>query len=48
MAKRRKNKEIEFIMNTDWLFEDPIDQEHKEFIPIRNLTQLTMNYWLKI
>lgn len=31
MAKRRKNKEIEFIMNTDWLFEDPIDQEHKEY-----------------
>jgi hypothetical protein len=31
MAKRRKNKEIEFIMETDWIFEKPIDQEHKEY-----------------
>lgn len=31
MARKRKNKEIEFIMNTDWLFEKPIDQEHKEY-----------------
>ena len=31
MARKRKNKGIEFIMNTDWLFEKPIDQEHKEY-----------------
>jgi hypothetical protein len=31
MARRKKNKGIEFIMETDWLFEKPIDQEHKEY-----------------
>jgi hypothetical protein len=31
MAKRKKNKGIEFVMETDWLFEKPIDQEHKEY-----------------
>jgi len=30
MAKR-KNKEIEFIMDTDWVFQKPIDREHKEY-----------------
>lgn len=32
MGKKRKNKEIEFVMETDWLFEKPIDKEHKEYI----------------
>jgi hypothetical protein len=32
MARRKKNnKGIEFLMETDWLFEKPIDQEHKEY-----------------
>jgi len=31
MARKRKNKKIEFIMDTDWLFEQPIDREHKEY-----------------
>jgi len=31
MARKKKNKGIEFIMETDWLFEKPIDQEHKEY-----------------
>lgn len=31
MARRKKNKGIEFVMETDWLFEKPIDQEHKEY-----------------
>jgi hypothetical protein len=31
MARTRKNKKIEFLMDTDWLFEDPIDREHKEY-----------------
>ena len=29
MAKRRKK--FEFLMNTDWMFERPIDREHKEY-----------------
>jgi len=28
MAKKRK---IEFLMDTDWMFEKPIDREHKEY-----------------
>ena len=28
MARKKK---IEFLMNTDWMFEKPIDQEHKEY-----------------
>ncbi len=28
MAKKKK---IEFLMNTDWMFEKPIDREHKEY-----------------
>ena len=32
MTRRKKNnKGIEFVMETDWLFEKPIDQEHKEY-----------------
>jgi hypothetical protein len=31
MTRKRKNKKIEFLMDTDWLFEDPIDREHKEY-----------------
>jgi len=27
----RKKKKIEFLMDTDWMFEKPIDQEHKEY-----------------
>lgn len=26
-----KNKKIEFLMDTDWMFEKPIDREHKEY-----------------
>jgi hypothetical protein len=26
-----KKKKIEFLMNTEWMFEKPIDQEHKEY-----------------
>lgn len=26
-----KKKKIEFLMNTDWMFEKPIDREHKEY-----------------
>jgi len=29
MAK--KNRKIEFMMQTDWMFEKPIDKEHKEY-----------------
>jgi len=29
MAK--KNRKIEFLMQTDWMFEKPIDKEHKEY-----------------
>ena len=28
MARKKK---IEFLMNTDWMFEKPIDREHKEY-----------------
>jgi len=28
---KKKNKGIEFIMETNWLFEKPIDKEHKEY-----------------
>jgi hypothetical protein len=31
MARKRKNKEIEFMMDTDWLIEQPIDREYKEY-----------------
>lgn len=31
MSKKNKNKGIEFIMDTDWIFQKPIDQEHKEY-----------------
>ena len=32
MTRRKKNnKGIEFVMETDWLFEKPIDREHKEY-----------------
>jgi len=27
----RKKKKIEFLMDTDWMFEKPIDREHKEY-----------------
>jgi hypothetical protein len=27
----KRNKKIEFLMNTDWMFEKPIDKEHKEY-----------------
>jgi len=26
-----RKKKIEFLMNTDWMFEKPIDREHKEY-----------------
>ena len=26
-----RNKKIEFVMDTDWMFEKPIDREHKEY-----------------
>jgi len=26
-----RKKKIEFLMNTEWMFEKPIDQEHKEY-----------------
>jgi hypothetical protein len=28
---RRKKQKIEFLMPTDWMFEKPIDKEHKEY-----------------
>jgi len=27
----KRKKKIEFLMNTDWMFEKPIDKEHKEY-----------------
>jgi hypothetical protein len=27
----RRKKKIEFLMDTDWMFEKPIDREHKEY-----------------
>jgi hypothetical protein len=29
--KMAKKKKIEFLMNTDWMFEKPIDREYKEY-----------------
>ena len=27
-----RKKKVEFLMKTDWMFDKPIDQEHKEYV----------------
>ena len=32
MEKKRKNKKVEFLMDTDWLFDGILDAEQKQYV----------------
>ena len=31
VSNKKKKESVKLLMNTDWIFEDPIDSEHKQY-----------------
>ena len=40
----RKKKGFEFLLDTNWLFQDPIDAEHKEYILLSYFQKLNERF----
>ena len=44
MSGRKLKKGFEFLLNTDWLFQTPIDLEHKQYVLLSYFQKLNERF----
>ena len=47
MSGRKLKKGFEFLLNTDWVFQTPIDLEHKQYVLLSYFQKLNERFKLK-